>query len=441
MNWPYWLKKKERPLLQETAPVQGVALIGALSPLAFSQESMPGGDGYITYRKMQHDPQIKACLSTKKVAVLSRGWEIHPASSSAADTAICDFCRQCLTEMKGSVLDVLYDALDALAMGVAIQEINWKLRDDGLIGIHTIKAKDPAYFLFDTDPFLNITSIRTLPALSVGVPTRGSLGERSSSSHSPYGNTGGAAGAAGSGDLSEGIVPVEKFVIYPYQPSYSNPMGSSDLRAAWQIWFIKQQAMRWWAKYLEKFGMPTVIGSYDPKAGYGTKQQREFLSLIAGVHNESALVHPADMDIGLLEASRVTDTAFDEAIAYMDRSIAKSILGQSLTSDSSDRGSTYALGAVQANILSFYLQKLQRDLEDVVMNEQVLKRLVGYNFPPGTPVPKFKLGRVDDDRLAATTALMTALINGGVVQPDEPWIRSYLGLPSAPSGDNSTMIA
>ena len=58
--------------------------------------------------------------------------------------------------------------------------------------------------------------------------------------------------------------------------------------------------------------------------------------------------------------------------------------GSRLTSDSSDRGSTYALGAVQANVLSFYLQKLQRDLEDVVMNEQVIKRLVGYNFPAGT---------------------------------------------------------
>jgi phage gp29-like protein len=234
---------------------------------------------------------------------------------------------------------------------------------------------------------------------------------------------------------------VEKFVIYPFQPSYANPMGLSDLRAAWQSWFIKQQLQRWWAKYLEKFGMPTVIGSFDPKAGYGVKQQRELLSLLAAVHNESALVTPSDMQVKLLEAVRTTDSGFDEAIAYLDRSMAKSILGQSLTSDSSDRGSTYALGAVQANVLSFYLQKLQRDLEDVVMNEQVIKRLVGYNFPPGTPMPTFHLGRVDDDRLAATATLMQTLITGGVVAPDEPWIRGYLGLPSAPSETSAPMAA
>jgi phage gp29-like protein len=234
---------------------------------------------------------------------------------------------------------------------------------------------------------------------------------------------------------------VDKFVIYPFQPSYANPMGLSDLRAAFQSWFLKQQMQRWWAKYLEKFGMPTVTGKYDAKAGYGTKQQREFLSILAGVHNESAIVTPSDFEVSLLEAARTTDSGFDEAIAYLDRSMAKSILGQSLTSDSSDRGSTYALGAVQANVLSFYLQKLQRDLEDVVMNEQVIKRLVGYNFPPGTPMPSFHLGRVDDDRLAATAALMTALISGGVVGPDEPWIRGYLGLPSAPSETHSPSLS
>lgn len=426
MNWPEWLRRKPKPVLQETAVVQGVALLGALSPLAFASESMPGGEGILTYRKMQHDPQIKACLSTKKFAVLSRGWEVHPASESVADVAVADFCRHCLNEMRGSVLDVLYDSMDALALGVAIQELNWRVCHDGdkypgMIGLQSIKAKDPAFFLFETDPFLNITRIRGLPALTSPLtgPGRGQYKPSSISG------------------LAEGELPVEKFVIYPYQPSYANPMGMSDLRAAWQSWFVKQQLMRWWAKYLEKFGLPTVVGAYDGKAGYGTKQQREFLSLLAAVHNESALVHPSDMDVKLLESQRAAETGFMEAVSYLDRSMAKSLLGQSLTADSSDRGATYALGAVQANVLSFYLQKLQRDLEDVVMNEQVIKRLVGYNFAPGTACPTFHLGRVDDDRLAATGALMQGLISGGVVAPEEPWIRSYLGLPSAPSSVDS----
>ena len=401
---------RQRPVMRETAPVQGVSLLGALSPLAFAQESLPGGEGYLTYRKMQHDPQVKACLSTKKMAVLSRGWEVHPASDAPGDAEAADFVRDCLNDMQGSVLDVLHDSLDALALGLAVQEINWALRPDGRVGLASIKAKDPALFLIETDPFLNVTALRSLLTVPPASPAPPGLG----------------AGGPGQGEL-----PVEKFILYAHQPSYASPLGTSDLRAAWQPWFIKQQLVRWWAKYLEKFGMPTVAGAYDPAKGYGVKQQREFLGLLAAVHNEAALVYPSDMQVRLLESARAGQTGFEEAVAYLDRAIAKSILGQTLTSDSSDRGATYALGAVHLDVLRFYLQKLQRDLEDVVMNEQVIKRLVAYNFPPGTPRPTFHLGPIDDGKLAAAGALITALIGGGVLAPDEPWIRSYLGLPAA----------
>ena len=192
--------------------------------------------------------------------------------------------------------------------------------------------------------------------------------------------------------------------------------------------------MRWWAKYLEKFGMPTVAGRYDAKAGYGVKQQREFLSLLAAVHNESALVHPSDMEVKLLEAQRVARDGVCRGGRLPGPDHRQEPAGPVLDLGQQRPGRTYALGAVQANVLSFYLQKLQRDLEDVVMNEQVIKRLVGYNFPPGTPMPTFHLGRMDDDRLAATAALMQTLITGQVVAPDEPWIRGFLGLPAASGG-------
>ncbi|MBV9850095.1 MAG: DUF935 family protein [Armatimonadetes bacterium] len=401
---------RQRPVMRETAPVQGVSLLGALSPLAFAEEALPGGEGYLTYRKMQHDPQVKACLSTKKMAVLSRGWEVHPASGAPGDVAAADFVRDCLNGMQGSVLDVLHDSMDALAQGLAIQEINWALRPDGRVGLASIKAKDTAHFLIETDPFLNVTALRSL--VTVPLP--------------PTPDPGGAG-------TGQGELPVEKFILYAHQPSYASPLGTSDLRAAWQPWFIKQQLVRWWAKYLEKFGMPTVAGAYDAAKGYGVKQQREFLGLLAAVHNEAALVYPSDMQVRLLESARAGQTGFEEAVAYVDRAIAKSILGQTLTSDSNDRGATYALGAVHLDVLRFYLQKLQRDLEDVVMNEQVIKRLIAYNFPPGTPCPAFRLGQMDDGKLQAAGALITALISGGVLSPDEPWIRNYLGLPAAGS--------
>lgn len=398
-----WGQYKAPPLregkapLDETAPALGYSsLIGLLAPITLAGDLPPGGQGYVTYRKMQNDPQVKACLSTKKFAVLSRGWEIHPADESAEAKAVAEFCRWTLADMRGSVLDALYSVMDALALGVSVLEINYKLLDSGpfcgKFGLASLKSKNPEIFFFDVDSFMNLHALRI---------------------------------AGGE------LLDPNKFLIYSYQPQYENPLGSSDLRAAYQSWFAKTQILLWWSKFLEKFGLPTVTGTYDPKAGYSQKQIQDLLRMLQQVHNETAIALPADMEIKLLEAQRALDAGFDEAISYMDRAIAKSILGETLTADSTAHGSTYALGQVHMDVLSFYLQKLQRDLEETVMTEQLLQRLVKINFPPGTPCPTFSLGKIDDGKLQTATALISALITGQVVRPDEPWIRNYLGIPAA----------
>ena len=285
----------KRPVLHEQATVGGLSpelrpgILGALSSLAGPGEDVPGG--YRALRRMQNDPQVKACLSTKKFAVLSQGWEVHAASPAPMDMAVADFVRGCFNDLRGSLLDDLYDVLDTLALGVSLTEINYRLIDGGpyagKVGLASLKAKDPGDFQFETDAFLNLTGLR------------------------------GAAGTA---------YDVEKFVVYSYMPAYENPLGTSNLRGAYRPRFIKGQLLSWWAKYLEKFGMPTVTGTYDANKGYGTDQQRELLSIVAQVHNESAVVLPSDMSLGLLETARAQGADFGDMVAYLDRAIAKSIL-------------------------------------------------------------------------------------------------------------------
>ena len=176
--------------------------------------------------------------------------------------------------------------------------------------------------------------------------------------------------------------------------------------------------------------MPTVTGTYDPARGYGTDQQRELLAIVAQVHNESAVVLPSDMHLGLLETSRAQSAGFAEAIEYLDRAIAKSILGQTLTTDGTSTGATYALGSVHADVLGFYVAKLQRDLEESVIGAQLIAPLIAYNFGSDTARPRFALTRPDDRRLETTGKLIAELVTGTVIAPDEPWIRGYLGLPA-----------
>lgn len=392
--------RARRPPLGEQAPALGaISPLGRISLYAGPVDPPPGGDS--AYRRMTHDPQVRACLATKKYAVLSRGWEIHPADQSGEAIRAAGFCRWCLDNMVGSILDAGYDVLDALAFGLSIVEINYRLIESGpwagYVGLKSLKAKDTRHFTIRTDEFCNIETLRI----------------------------------AGGAELDPA-----KFLIYSYMPRYGNPYGESDLRAAYRSWRLKEDLLTWWAKYLEKFGMPTVVGAYSAGGGYTKQQQADFLSVVAQVHNESALVVPDDLAISLLESRQGNSSSsrFDEAVSYLDRAIAKAILGQSLTSDSSARGATYALGAVQENVLRFYINKLTRDLEDAVLTRQLLSRLMSYNFPPSTPTPTFRFARLDDDRLAAAAKLIAEMVQGQVIAPNEPWIREYLGIPGAEGG-------
>ena len=387
-----WLPGKKPPL-EELAPANGAMLLGALSSLTLPDDGLPGGGG--TYRRMLLDPQVKACLQTKKFAALSQDWAIHAASDAPEDQRIAAFVRSALTDMRGSVLDALYDVLDALAFGVSLVEINYRLipagPNAGMIGLASLKSKDPSGFSFETDAFANVVALRGLD------------------------------GAA---------YPPDKFLRYCWLPLYENPLGQSDLKAAYKPWFAKQQLLKWWTKYLEKFGLPTVTGTYDPNRGYGPDQQRELLSIVAQVHNESAVVLPSDMHLGLLETARAQAAGFAEAIEYLDRAIAKSILGQTLTTDSTAKGASYALGTVHEDVLSFYVQKLQRDLEETVIRTQLLAPLVACNFGPQAARPTFSLGTPGIGQLETAGKLIADLVAGKVIAPDEPWIRGYLGLPA-----------
>ena len=388
-------KTSGAPILEELAPANGISLLGALSLTARPDDGgLLGGSS--TYKRMLLDPQVKACLSTKKFAALSQHWEIHAASESPEDIQIAGFVRSVLANMRSSVLDTLYDVLDALAFGVSIVEINYALIETGpnagKVGLASLRSKDPSRFVFETDAFATVTALR------------------------------GVNGEA---------YPPDKFLRYAWLPQYESPLGQSDLQAAYKPWFVKQQLLKWWAKYLEKFGLPTVMGTYDPNKGYGPDQQRELLAIVAQVHNESAVVLPSDMHLGLLETARAQSAGFAESIEYLDRAIAKSILGQTLTTDSMPNGSSYALGSVHQDILGFYVAKLKRDLEETVIGTQLLAPLVAYNFGPNAACPKFVLGTPDAGQQEASGKLIADLVAGNVVAPTEPWIRGYLGLPAA----------
>jgi len=371
------------------------AVVGAVgwSGMAYNQDDLVGKKGYAVYDQMQRDAHIQACLNIKKLAVLSRGWTVMPASLSPQDIRIADFVTYALNRMERNILDILCNALDAIAKGVSIQEMNYELLPDGpytgFVGLKSVKSKDPAEFTFETDKFLNLTGIKS-----------------------------------GFGDK---YLNMSKFIVYTYMQTYESPYGRSDLRAAYKHYLSKEILGQFLNVYLEKYGSPTIKASFA--RGTPRATQDELLKILDRVQKQTAIVLPEDVKIELIESQRGGEAGFLQTLEWHDKQIAKAILGQTLMTDEGMRVGSFALAKVHLDILRMCLLKLKRDLEETVMQEQLIRRLVDYNFAGVSAYPIFSLGTMDDRDFASIADAITKLVNGSIVKPDEGWIREYLGIP------------
>ena len=395
------LASRRSPPMREIASARGTlaSVLGSIAP--YNPDDLIGKRGYAVYDQMQKDAQVQACLTIKKLSVLSHGWLVHAASDKPEDRRAADFVRFALDEMRGSVLDVMFGAMDAIAKGFSVLEMNYSVIDKepyrGMIGLASIKSKDPSTFVFDTDEYLNVRSLKR------------------------------AGWQILDGESVEKTLPPEKFVIYSYMPRYESPYGTSDLRAAYKHYWSKDVLTRFLNLYLEKYGSPTAKGTY--KRGTPRTAQEELLNVLDKIQQETAVVIPEDVQIELLEAQRGGEAGYLQALEFHDKQIAKAILNQTLMTDEGVRVGSFALAKVHLDVLKMCLRRLKRDLEESVMREQVIKRLVDFNFNVNA-YPTFSLGPLEDRDVESLASVISKLVSGEVISPDEGWIREYLGLPA-----------
>jgi phage gp29-like protein len=179
------------------------------------------------------------------------------------------------------------------------------------------------------------------------------------------------------------------------------------LEAAHVHWRAKSNLLEAWRIHLERYASPTVLGRYQ--RGLSPDEQASMLAKLEDVSRHSAIVFPQEIEIGTLGGDRGPSLGFQEAIEFHNREIARSILGQTLTTDEGRRVGSLALGKVHLQVLLLQISALRRELADTVMTEQIIRPLIELNFGPG-PIPRFEFeetrleafatGRLDGDRAA-----------------------------------------
>ena len=367
--------------------------------LPYNPDTLVGRRGFYMYDQMRIDDQVKACLTLKKFATLAPSYQIIPASDDEQDVEVADFVEYCFNKMQGNLSDNLYEILTALDYGFSITEINYKTFDSGIhqgkIGLKNLKTKRPHHYQFAVDEYSNL--------LKDGIVYQ----------------EGGA----------DKKYPVNKFLVFSYQKEFGNHFGTSDLRPAYRGYWSKDVLIKMWNIYLERFANPTVLGRYktnDPSA------RQSLRNILDNLTAKTSITHRMEeFDIQLLESSRNATGDFETALNFYNKAIARSILIPDRLMADGETGA-YSQAKIHFDVFLWVIQKLRMDLEENVMNEQLIRRLVAYNFSNVEELPHFKFNPMTDDQRLQLNTLFIDAVQKGVINPtleDENLLRKNLNFP------------
>jgi phage gp29-like protein len=149
----------------------------------------------------------------------------------------------------------------------------------------------------------------------------------------------------------------------------------------WPAWF-KRQALAHWLRANEKHATPTTVAQYD--GAFDKSRQEEIGMALRRMANDTTIVVPQNVLLSLLESKNGGGSADHATInRYLDEMMSEAVLGETLTTNSGDRGAR-ALGEVH-NDVRLAIAKADSDLVSQTLNRGPVKWLVDLNYPGATP--------------------------------------------------------
>lgn len=300
-----------------------------------------GGRGLKIYDDIERDCHAYAALQKRKMAVVSRPWQVDPASASRIDKRAADLVK---TQLSALDFDfVCLNLLDALLKGFAVGEIMWGVEGSEIVATG-VKPRDQRRFGFDEDYRLRL---KTMDNLMPGME-----------------------------------LPGRKFITHSFGAKDGNPYGLGlGSRLFWPV-FFKRQGITFWLTFADKFGSPTAVGKYP--GGAQPAEQKKLLDALAAISQDTGVIVPEGMAIELLEATRGGAVNTYEMLArYMDEEITLAVLGETATAKGG--GGQAASAAITRNEVRLELVQADADMLSGTLNKTLVKWIAELNCPGATP--------------------------------------------------------
>ncbi|HHF7319870.1 TPA: DUF935 domain-containing protein, partial [Haemophilus influenzae] len=346
----------------------------------------------------EQDSSIAANMMTRKRSVLTLDWRIvEPRNATPVEEKLQAEIDELFYQYP-NLEDLFVDLMDAVGHGFSALEIQWA-QVDGKWVPKGFKPCPQSWFKLDKDDSL---LLRT-PANQMGEPLR------------PFG-----------------------WVVHRHK-SRSTQLARDGLyrTLAW-LYMYKHYSVRDFAEFLELYGMPIRIGKYG--AGATNAEKRTLLRALAEIGHNAAGIMPESMQIELHNVANASaasgNNPFLQMVDWCEKSIARLILGQTLTSGADGKSSTNALGNVHNEVRRDLMISDAKQIAQTITQQIILPYLqinVDPNIAPHR-IPYFEFDTKEYEDLSVFAEAIPKLTGIGV-QISESWVRDKLGIPEPQEGE------
>lgn len=263
------------------------------------------------------DDEISQAVETRVDALLATPFRFEPSDTPEAILL--------MQEIKEWFAEIASGSINALLFGYSVQEMVYD-QDSDYIGIQWVGEKPMEWFEPKND---------------------GRLIYR----------------PEGTGQEYE-VDQVFKFFMTRRKATYKQPYGKALLTVVYWLDFFRKNGFKFWAKFLERFGTPILLGKCKDS------DPIEMNQALLNAHAQSVISIDAEDDVQILSAASSSNagTSFETFNNTIIRQIQKVILGQTLTSGTDGTGSR-ALGEVHENVRK---DKLNADIRLVTPTFQAI---------------------------------------------------------------------
>ena len=332
------------------------------------------------YRDILRDERCQAALDQRLDAAIARPWTVEPGGDGPEDRAAADDLAR---QLEGVGFDaVSRQLLHGVWYGYAIAEALWSRDADRVVlDRFVVRAPDRFRWSAEGQPMLRTD------AHPLGEP-----------------------------------LPEGKFAILRRPGEHGDlPHGPGLARwCFWPVW-LKRHGLKFWSVALEKFGAPGVKGTYPRNAS--AEQKADLLDLVQSFATSLGVILPEGQEIEIVESARRAGGDFQAFVAYLDRAISTTILGQSATTD---MGPWRGTAEVQRDVRDETVAADCR-LLDAALNGTLARWLTAWNFPGAAP-PRIRRDAAPPEDLDARARREAVIASTSGLRPTQSHIeRTYGG--------------